>query len=92
MNGDLQTIYTEIKNNGNRITVLETKSEERHRVNHEDIRWLKKELSAFKTLLVDSDLQRTQEIDSLKNSIKVHWFIIGTILVGLLGVVWSNFK
>ena len=75
MNGDLQTIYEEIKINGNRLTKIETKQELQHQEN-------KTVINEIKLHIVECSNNRGQ--------IRAQWFFIAAILVGLIGMWVKN--
>lgn len=88
MNGDSQKILDAIKENGNQISKiytklgkLETTQELRHEQNVKDI----KRIFAHDDKCVIAH-------QTTKSSLKIQWFLISGIILGLMSVAWTAVK
>lgn len=81
MNGDLEKIYDAVVDVGIRVTSLEVTQKLQHKENS----------TAIKKLIFHDEKCRKQHITN--NSIlKIQWFLISGIIIGIFGVAWAALK
>ena len=71
MNGNEQQILDAVIDNGNRLTAIEAKQEERHNTNVENMEKLHKTIA---------------NVVRLKTHVGIQWYFIGAIFLGLVAL------
>jgi len=81
MNGELGVIHQEIVSIGKKIVAIQTKQEERHRVNLNNLIEINKKM--------DSCVTSTGKIDNLERGYARLWSLVIAMIIALIGVLFK---